>query len=183
MGNGGLRDLVKRPERVRRFGGRASNQRMDGRSSPQLSIKDIHKIDRHARQALFPTDDTDSPVKLVDRRRTDKKAYLSKLLEREESVVFYVRDEKAADQFIHLIGSSADTMGRCDDGTPESEIEDLTDALESGKLRAIVSTRALMAASQGAKHLVFCHPVPTPLIFFNIGVNRRSERRRRPIST
>ncbi len=139
----------------------------DGRSSPQLSIRDIHKIDRHARQALFPTDDTDSPVKLVDRRRTDKKAYLSKLLEREESVVFYVRDEKAADQFIHLIGSSADTMGRCDDGTPESEIEDLTDALESGKLRAIVSTRALMAASQGAKHLVFCHPVPTPLIFFN----------------
>ena len=78
-----------------------------------------------------------------------------------------MRDEKAADQLIELIGSSADTMGRCDDGTPESEIEDLTDALESGKLRAIVSTRALMAASQGAKHLVFCHPVPTPLIFFN----------------
>ena len=139
----------------------------DGRRAPQLLIKDIHKIDRHERQAVFPTDDTDSPVKLVDRRHTDKKAYLSKLLEREESVVFYVRDEKAIDQFIDLIGLSADAMGRCEDATPESEIESLIDALASGKLLAIVSSRTLKMASQSAKHLVFCHPVPTPLIFFN----------------
>ena len=139
----------------------------DGRSSPQMSIKDIHKIDRHERQVVFPTEDTDSPAKLVDRRHTDKKAYLSKLLEQEEPVVFYVRDGKAIDQFLDLIGSSADTIGRCDDATPESVIEDLTDALESGKLLAVVSSRTLTAASQSVKHLVFCHPVSTPLTFYN----------------
>ena len=139
----------------------------DGKSSPQLSIKDIRKVDRHERQAVFPTDDTDSPAKLVDRRHTDKKAYLSKLLEREESIIFYVRDEKAIDQFIDLIDSDADAMGRCDDATAEPEIESLIDALLNGKLLAIVSNRTLMEAAQSVKHLVFCHPVPSPLIFFN----------------
>ena len=139
----------------------------DGKRSPQLVIKDIHKIDRHARQAVFPTEDTESPVKLVDRRHTDKKAYLLKLFEREEPSLLYVRDAKAVDQFLDLIGSSADTIGRCDDATPESKIESLIDALASGKLRAIVTSCDLVAASEGVRHLVFCHPAPTPLIFFN----------------
>ncbi len=139
----------------------------NGRSSPQLVIKDIRKIDRHERQVVFPTEDTDSPVKLVDRRHTDKKAYLSKLLEQEEPIVFYVRDGKAIDRFLDLIGPQTELIGRCDDATSESEIEGLVDTLGNGKLLAIVTSRTLMAASQSAKHLVFCHPVSTPLIFFN----------------
>ena len=139
----------------------------DGRSSPQLSIRDIHKIDRHEHQAVFPTEDTDSPVKLVDRRHTDKKAYLSKLLEKEEPIVFYVRDEKAIDRFLDLIGPQTESIGRCDAATPESEIEGLVGTLGNGKLLAIVSSRTLLTASQSAKHLVFCHPVCTPLTFYN----------------
>ena len=139
----------------------------DGRSSPQLSIKDVRKIDRHDRQAVFPTEETDSPVKLIDRRHTDKEAYLSKLLEKEEPSVFYVRDEKAIVRFLDVIAPETELIGRCDDATPESEIEALGDALGNGKLLAIVSTRTLTAASQSAKHLVFCHPVSAPLAFYN----------------
>lgn len=139
----------------------------EGRSSPQLSIRDIRKIDRQERQAVFPTEETDSPVKLIDRRHTDKKAYLSKLLEGEEPVVFYVRDENAIDRFLSLIDLQTELIGRCDDATPETEIEELEDALGNGKLLAIVSTRTLMVASQSVKHLVFCHPVCTPLTFYN----------------
>ncbi|MDE0504159.1 MAG: single-stranded-DNA-specific exonuclease RecJ, partial [Candidatus Poribacteria bacterium] len=139
----------------------------DGRSSPQLSMKDIRKIERHDRPTVFPSEDTDSPVKLVDRRHTDKKAYVSKLLEQEEPTIFYVRDEKAINQLFEIIGPQTVLIGRCDDTTSESEFGDLTDALESGRLLAIVSSRTMSEASRSAKHLVFCHPVFTPLTFYN----------------
>ena len=144
------------------------NEWQDTRT-PQLVIKDIHirTIERNFQENLYPSDDTDSPVKLVDRRNTDKKTFISNLLERAEPIVFYVRDGKAIDRFLDLIGPQSELIGRCDDATSESEIEGLIDALASGKLLAIVTSRTLMAASEGVKHFVFCHPVCTPLTFYN----------------
>ena len=98
---------VEGAERVRRSGWLTCRiNEWHGRSSPQLSIRDIRKIDRHEHQAVFPTEDTDSPVKLIDRRHTDKKAYLSTLLEQEEPIVFYVRDEKAINPMLGLYRSA-----------------------------------------------------------------------------
>lgn len=140
-----------------------------GTQNPQLIIKDIHiqTIDRHFQGKQYPSDDAESPVKILDYRHTDKKAYLSTLLEKEEPIVFYVRDEKAIDRFLDLIGPQTESIGRCDAATPESEIENLVGTLGNGKLLAIVSSRTLLTASQSAKHLVFCHPVCTPLAFYN----------------
>ncbi len=140
-----------------------------GTQNPQLIIKDIHiqTIDRHFQGKQYPSEDAESPVKILDYRHTDKKSYLSILLEQEEPIVFYVRDEKAIDRFLDLIGPQTESIGRCDAATPESEIEGLVGTLGNGKLLAIVSSRTLLTASQSAKHLVFCHPVCTPLAFYN----------------
>ena len=82
-------------------------------------------------------------------------------------MVFYVRDGKAIDQFLDLTGPQGGSVARCDADTPEPEIEGLEGTLGDGKLLAIVSSRTLLTASRSAKHLVFCHPVCTPLTFYN----------------
>ena len=46
----------------------------DGQSSPQLAIRDIHKVDRHERQAVFPTEDADSCVTFLHPRYASQPA-------------------------------------------------------------------------------------------------------------
>ncbi|MFB3040902.1 MAG: hypothetical protein ACE1ZS_03720, partial [Candidatus Poribacteria bacterium] len=135
----------------------------------QLRIKDLHirTEDRRSQPAVFPSVEAESPVKIVDRRHTNKQNYLLKLLERGQPSVLYVRDAKAIDQLLALLGSEKNwALGRCDDTTSDTEKQDMVEKLASGEILTIVSSCRLTDLS-AVTHLVFCHPVSQPLTFFN----------------
>ncbi len=134
----------------------------------QLKIEDLqlHTVDRHSLQAVFPTEDMESPVRIVDRRNVrSKQNYLLNLLDRGESTLLYVRDGKALDQILALIGSKEE-IGRCDADMSETEKQFIVDKLAKRELLAIASSCTLTNLPH-VNHLVFCHPIPQQLMFFN----------------
>lgn len=134
----------------------------------QLKIDDLHlhTLERHIPDGIFPTVEGESPVRIVDRRVLDSKQnYLCNLLEREEPTLLYVRDEKALNQFFELVGS-AEKIGRCEADMSEDDRAQVVDKLGRGELLAIASTCTLTHLPHVA-HLVFCHPTPQYLTFFN----------------
>ena len=134
----------------------------------QLKIDDlhIHALERHIPDGIFPTNEEESSARIVDRRVLDSKPnYLCNLLEREEPTLLYVRDEKALDQFFELIGST-EKIGRCDADMTEADQKRVIDELARGELLAIASSCTLTHLPH-IVHLVFCHPTPQHLTFFN----------------
>ena len=134
----------------------------------QLKIDDlhIHALERHIPDGIFPTNEEESSARIVDRRVLDSKPnYLCDLLEREEPTLLYVRDEKALDQFFELIGST-EKIGRCDADMTEADQKRVIDELARGELLAIASSCTLTHLPH-IVHLVFCHPTPQHLTFFN----------------
>lgn len=134
----------------------------------QLKIDDlhIHALERHSPDGIFPTDEEDSPARIVDRRVLDNKQdYLCKLLAQEKPTLLYVRDEKALDQLFDMLGST-DKIGRCEADMSETDKAQVTDKLARGELLAIASDCTLTHLPH-ITHIVFCHPVPQHLDFFN----------------
>ena len=134
----------------------------------QLKIDDlhIHALERHIPDGIFPTNEEDSPVRIVDRRVLDSKQnYLCNLLEKQEPTLLYVRDEKALDQLFEMLGST-EKIGRCRADMPEPDRAQAADKLARGELLAIASDCTL-PHSPHVTHIVFCHPVPQHLTFFD----------------
>ena len=134
----------------------------------QLKIDDLHlhALERHIPDGIFPTAEEESPARIVDRRVLDSKQnYLCNLLEQEKPTLLYVRDEKALDQFFELIGSK-EKIGRCEVNMPEDDKAQVVDKLGRGELLAIASSCTLTHLPH-IVHLVFCHPTPQHLTFFN----------------
>ncbi|MCZ6676218.1 MAG: single-stranded-DNA-specific exonuclease RecJ [Candidatus Poribacteria bacterium] len=134
----------------------------------QLKIEDlrIRTLDRHSLQSVFPAADMASPAKIVDRRNVrSKQNYLDNLLDRREPTLLYVRDEKALDQLLELIGSKR-RIGRCGPDTSEDEKQRMVDELAKQELQTIAASCSLANLPHVA-HIVFCHPIPQPLHFFN----------------
>lgn len=134
----------------------------------QLKIDDLHlhTLERHLPDGVFPTNEEKSPARIVDRRVLDSKQnYLCNLLEQERPTLLYVRDEKALDQFFELIGTK-EKIGRCQADMTEADKAQVTDKLAQGELLAIASDCTLTHLPHVA-HLVFCHPTPQHLTFFN----------------
>ena len=134
----------------------------------QLKIDDLHlhTLERRAVGAVFPTSEEESPARMVDRRNLkSKQDYLCNLLEREEPTLLYVRDEKALDQLSKLVGSK-EKVGRCEANMTEVDKAQVVDKLARGELLAIASSCTLTHLPHIA-HLVFCHPTPQHLTFFN----------------
>ena len=134
----------------------------------QLKIDDlhIHTLERHSPDGIFPTDEEDSPARIVDRRVLDNKQdYLCKLLAQEKPTLLYVRDEKALDQLFDMLGST-EKIGRCEADMSETDKAQVTDKLAQGELLAIASDCTLTHLPH-ITHIVFCHPVPQHLDFFN----------------
>ena len=136
----------------------------------QLKITDLHirTLDRHSQQAIFPTVDVESSIKIVDRRNVRSKGgYLSKVLARGEPTLLYVRDAKALDQLFELINAKRDLLiCRCDADTPDSEKRVMADKLAKREILVIASSCTLTYLPY-VTHLVFCHPIPHQLTFFN----------------
>ena len=134
----------------------------------QLKIDDLHlhTLERHIPNGIFPTYEEKSPARIVDRRGLDSKQnYLCDLLKREEPTLLYVRDGKALDQLFGIVDSS-EKIGRCEADMTDAEKTQVTDKLACGDLHVIASSCTLSNLPQIA-HIVFCHPIPQHLTFFN----------------
>jgi single-stranded-DNA-specific exonuclease len=134
----------------------------------QLKISDlhIHTLERSTVGRMFPTEEEKSPVKIVDHRVLDNKQdYLLNLLEQKEPTLLYVRDEKALDQLFEMLGST-EKIGRCETDMSEADKVQVTEKLARGELLAIASNCTLTQLPH-INHIVFCHPIPQHLTFFN----------------
>ena len=134
----------------------------------QLKISDlhIHTLERSTVGRMFPTEEEKSPVKIVDHRVLDNKLdYLHNLLAREEPTLLYVRDEKALDQLFEMFGST-EKIGRCGTDMPEVDRAQVVDKLARGELLAVASDCTLPHPPH-VTNMVFCHPVPQHLTFFD----------------
>ena len=142
-----------------------------GTQSVQLILKDweVHAEGRNMSWDVFPRLDDESAVKIADRRNTQKKNYLLKLLEREESCIIYVRDEEMLDLLLtKLLPESIEGIAAHDETTSPQAEAALLQQLARGELRTIASSSSLSnhEAFPFVKHVVFCHLTPSPDIFF-----------------
>jgi single-stranded-DNA-specific exonuclease len=142
-----------------------------GRQSVQLMLRDwqVRSEGREMKWDIFPGRTIESPVKLVDKRNTDKKNSLLDLLAKEESCIIYVRDEEMLDLLLtKLLPDSIEGIARHTEATPETEAAALLKQLENGELRTIVSSNTFsrLGAFPFVKHVVFCHLAPSQDLFF-----------------
>ena len=78
-------------------------------------------------QSVYPPLKTDSAVRILDRRGTDKRSYLLELLEQEQTAIIYVQSEERIDQLLTLVGpEKADVIGACNERTSETVEDDNT---------------------------------------------------------
>ena len=142
-----------------------------GTQSVQLILRDweVHAEGRDMNWNVFPRLEDESSVKIADRRNTEKKNYLLKLLEREESCIIYVRDEEMLDFLLtKLLPESIEGIAAHDETTSGEAEAALLQQLARGELRTIVSSSSLSSheAFPFVKHVVFCHLTPSPDLFF-----------------
>ena len=142
-----------------------------GTQSVQLILRDweVHTEGRDMNWDVFPKLDDESSVKIADRRNTQKKDYLLKLLEREESCIIYVQDTEMLDRLLtRLLPESIEGIARHDETTSLDEEATLLQQLERGELRTIASSASLSSreAFPFVKHVVFCHLTSSPDLFF-----------------
>ncbi len=114
-------------------------------------------------QRVFPPFDTDFPVRVFDRRGTDKRDYLLGLLEQKQPTIIYVQSEEKIDLLLtRVLPEKADIVGKCNERTSEAEEAEIFGKLENGELIAVVSNTAFsaLASPHRIEHFVFCHLVP-----------------------
>lgn len=113
-------------------------------------------------QSVFPPLKTGSAVRILDRRGTDKRAYLLELLEQKQPTIIHVQSEERIDQLLTLVGpEKADLVGKCNERTSEAEEAEIFGKLEKGELIAVVSNTifSTLASPHRIEHFVFCHLV------------------------
>ena len=114
-------------------------------------------------QSVYPPIETDSTVRILDRRGVGKKNYLLALLEQKQPTLIYVQSEEMADLLLErVVPEKADVIGKCNERTSEAEEAEILEKLENGELIAVVSntTFSALASSHCIEHFVFCHLVP-----------------------
>ena len=119
---------------------------------------------------VFPPFETDSTVRILDRRDVDKRNFLLNLLEQKQPTLIYVQSEERIDQLLTLVGpEKADVIGKCNERTSEAEETKILEKLENGELIAIVSNAifSTLTSTHCVEHFVFCHLVPSLDKFFN----------------
>ena len=114
-------------------------------------------------QSIYPPIETDSTVRILDRRGVDKKNYLLALLEQKQPTIIYVQSEEMVDLLLaRVVPEKADLIGRYGEQTSESEETEILEKLENGELIAVVSNTAFstLTSPHAIEHFVFCHLVP-----------------------
>ena len=142
-----------------------------GTRTVQLFLEDweVNPEGRDINWDVFPKRTDESTVKLVDKRNTNKKDYLLKLLEQAPSCIIYVRDEERLNYLLtELLPEGMEGIARHSDATSAAEEAELLKQLETGDLQAIAScgTFSRLATFPFIKHIVFCHLTSNPDLFF-----------------
>lgn len=111
---------------------------------------------------VYPSYQIDTSVRVLDRRNTDRKLYLTNLLELNQPTIIYVGSEEKAEVFFtHIAGEKAESIGRHNEHVAETEEKEVLEKLSNGDLIAVVSnaTFTTITEQHEIEHFVFCHPV------------------------
>ena len=114
-------------------------------------------------QAVFPPLGTDAAVRVIDRRGTDKRSYLVKLIEQKQPTIIYVQSkEKINELLTRVVPEKADIIGKYSQQTSEAEKTEILEKLEDRELMAVVSSTTLstLTPAHPVEHFIFCHLVP-----------------------
>lgn len=115
-------------------------------------------------QSVYPPIETDSTVRILDRRgMKNKRDYLLELLEQKQPTIIYVQSEEMADLLLErVVPEKTDFIKKHGEQTSEAEEAEILERLESGELIAVVSntTFSTLNSSHCVEHFVFCHLVP-----------------------
>ncbi|MYB01831.1 hypothetical protein F4X90_19460 [Candidatus Poribacteria bacterium] len=114
-------------------------------------------------QSVYPPIETDSTIRILDRRGVDKKNYLLDLIEQKQPAVIYVQSEEMADLLLErVVPEKADLIEKRGEQTSEAEETEILEKLGNGELIAVVSDTTLttLTSSHCIEHFVFCHLVP-----------------------
>ena len=114
-------------------------------------------------QAMFPPFETDAAVRILDRRGTDKRNYLVKLIEQKQPTLIYVQSETMVNNLLKLVGPEKEgVIGKHDERTSEAKETEILEKLENRELIAVVSntTFSTLEPSHCVEHFVFCHLTP-----------------------
>ena len=120
-------------------------------------------------QSVFPSFGTDSDVRILDRRGTDKHSYLSKLLDQKQPTIIYVQSKEKIHQLLDLVGPEKAVMiENHSEQTSEAEKIKILEKLENRELIAVVSNTTFftLPSLHCVEHFVFCHLVPSLDTFF-----------------
>ena len=112
---------------------------------------------------VFPPFETDSIVRILDRRSVEKKNYLLELLEQKQPAIIYVQSEEMIDLLLErVIPEKVDVIEKHGEHTSEAEEKEILEKLENGELIAVVSNTAFstLTSSHCIEHFVFCHLAP-----------------------
>ena len=121
-------------------------------------------------QSVYPSIETDSTVRILDRRGIDKQNYLLALLEQKQPTLIYVQSEEMVDLLLErVVPEKADLIEKHGEQTSEAEEREILERLENGEKIAVVSdtTLSTLASAHCIEHFVFCHLVPSLDKFFN----------------
>ena len=126
-------------------------------------------LDKPEIRSVFPALDTDTSVRILDRRGTDKRNYLLELLEQKQPTIIYVQNEEKIDLLLdRVLPEKEDVIGRHDVHISEAQEMEILEKLASGELVAVVSntTFSTLESSHCVEHFVFCHLAPDLDVFF-----------------
>ena len=118
---------------------------------------------------VFPPFETDSTVRILDRRGMDKGNFLLDLLEQKQPAIIYVQCEEMTEFLLkRVVPEKADIIGAHNERTSEAEERKILEKLKNGELIAVASntTFSTLASSHFIEHFVFCHLVPSLDKFF-----------------
>ncbi len=121
------------------------------------------------RDDMFPSVETDSAVRMLDRRGVSKKNYLRRLLAQEQPTIIYVNREEMLDAVqASVLPEGPDVIGKCGRCTSEAEEMEIWEKLQEGQLLAVVSSTLFFTSrpAHRIKHFVFYHLVPGVELFF-----------------
>ena len=112
---------------------------------------------------VFPPFETDSAVRILDRRKVNKKNFLLDLLEQKQPTLIYVQSEEMVNLLLErVIPEKADLIEKHGEQTSEAEEIEILAKLGRGELIAVVSdtTFSTLTSAHCVEHFVFCHLVP-----------------------
>ncbi len=143
----------------------------NGNRSVELTFEEYQIVDRTPQFSVFPPTDSYSTGRIVDSRSTDKKGYLSKVLNQNKPSIIYVQNSEMIDLLLtKLIPENASVIGRHEKTLTENQEIELLEKIKTGTLSTIVSESVISNTALEKlpiiEHVLFCHLEIDPSNFF-----------------